>query len=563
MSPEEMRMAQRFSRARLLMKAYKDGVEDEAAFIDKVKREYGKAAEHILNDSAAGVLRELLKEVGNMHRTVEGQLLFFRRHDHKLYDMEEKAFERYLIQLTDNVTGLKNQWLPRYHAFTELNAPAVTTHFLAYNSSPALEVIALNTFDGYMMRRKRNGPWQRVPNGTDGILFLTPPEFLSPWRPAEGGNGEHLKWLCSVGHFITDKGLSVGDQRALLFAWLLHLFAPILNPVRPIPLFEGVTGSGKSVAGEMIGRWLSGPEFEVIDLATGQAAKAEESIKLELCKRPLVVLDNLDMSPKWLDDFLCRFATGVRMSRRRLYTDSEQIHFTPKAGLIINSRTPKFRREDVARRILPIQCSVLPLHLRKGETVLRAEVEARRSAIWADVLAILARFQDAWSVTATYEQPNHSLADFSIFGEAAMQAAGWIGEITGGWKALMMRLDLAQRAFTAEEDIVIEILHGVLLGHGMAIDKSSHQLYQAMVDKANERRLFLPCRSVAAMTKELTAKLLAIENALNVKMQITKHHAGQTRIQIAPKTPAEGAGPSTGEDGDDVLCNFDEINKSV
>ena len=65
-----------------------------------------------------------------------------------------------------------------------------------------------------------------------------------------------------------------------------------------------------------------------MDLPIGQPAKAEESIKLELCKRPLVVLDNVDMSPRWLDDFLCRYATGVRMSRRRLYTDSEQVHFT-------------------------------------------------------------------------------------------------------------------------------------------------------------------------------------------------------------------------------------------
>jgi hypothetical protein len=557
MSPEEMRMTQRFIKARVLMAAYKKGVEDKAAFIDKVERAYGDATQYILSDSTAGVLRELLKEVGNMHRTVEGQLLFFRRHDHTLYDMEEKAFERYLIQLTDNVTDLKNQWLPRYHAFTEFVAPAVTTHFLAYNSSPALEVIALNTFDGYMMRRERNGAWQRLPNGTDGILFLTPPEFLSPWQPAAGGDGDNLRWLCSAGHFTTDKGLSVGDQRALLFAWLLHLFVPVLNPVRPIPLFEGITGSGKSVMGELIGRWLCGPDFEVMDLPIGQPAKAEESIKLELCKRPLVVLDNVDMSPRWLDDFLCRFATGVRMSRRRLYTDSEQIHFTPKAGLIVTSRTPNFRREDVGRRILPIQCSVIPLHLRKGETVLRSQVEARRNAIWGDVLAILARFQDGWSITATHQQPNHSLADFSIFGEAVLTAAGGIGEITGGWKALMNRLGQAQRAFTAEEDLVIEILQALVLGQPMALDESSHDLYQMMVDKAGELRQFLPCKSVAAFTKELKAKHAAIEAALKVTMHFTTHRAGQTRIHIARKSVGPETASPQGDNGEDVLCNLE------
>ena len=58
--------------------------------------------------------------------------------------------------------------------------------------------------------------------------------------------------------------------------------------------------------GESFGRWLPAHEFEVIDLPSGDAAKAEESIKLALCKRPLVVIDNVDSPAAWLEDFLCR-----------------------------------------------------------------------------------------------------------------------------------------------------------------------------------------------------------------------------------------------------------------
>ncbi len=64
MSPEEMRMPQRFSMARAYIATYKEGVEDKAAFIEKVKREYGDATQYILSGSTAGILRELLKEVG-------------------------------------------------------------------------------------------------------------------------------------------------------------------------------------------------------------------------------------------------------------------------------------------------------------------------------------------------------------------------------------------------------------------------------------------------------------------------------------------------------------------
>src|SRR5262249_49842796 len=198
-----------------------------------------------------------LKGVGRFYRTTDGDLLFFRDADHRLYDLESTSFERYLIRLTGEPGWVTRDLLPQFRAWTAFEAPEVTAHFLAYHDSPELNVIAINTFDGSMMRRQRGGTWERVPNGTDGVLFRTPPEFLSPWQPdtKTGGKGRALDWLCSLGHFASDGPLSVEDQQKLLRAWTLHLFVPALNPVHPVPLHEGVTGSGKSVLGECIGRW--------------------------------------------------------------------------------------------------------------------------------------------------------------------------------------------------------------------------------------------------------------------------------------------------------------------
>ncbi len=149
-----------------------------------------------------------------------------------------------------------------------------------------------------------------------------------------------------------------------------------------------------------------------MDLPSGSAAKAEESLKLALSKRPLVVLDNVDSPAGWLEDFLCRVATGVRMSCRRLYTNAEEVYFTPNAGLIVTSRDPHFRREDVARRLIPLRFQAIPEAGRRAETELRAEVAARRGRIWADLLAELARLQDAWTAIRAELRSSHSLADF-------------------------------------------------------------------------------------------------------------------------------------------------------
>jgi hypothetical protein len=208
----------------------------------------------MFNDGEFGVWRLLLGTVAQFYRTDGGDLLFFRHRDHRLYDLEERAFTSYLIQVTGTTGWVRSEGLPRFRAWTHFEAPEVTTHFLAYNS-PGLDVIAVNTFDGFMLRRERGGKWECVENSTGGVLFRTPPDFLTPWRPdfTHGGSGADLAWLCSLGHFSGDGHLSIEDQRRLLRTWLLHLFMPGVNPVHPVPLHEGITGSGKSVLGEPSG----------------------------------------------------------------------------------------------------------------------------------------------------------------------------------------------------------------------------------------------------------------------------------------------------------------------
>lgn len=529
-----------------------DEVELGKTRLAKMKRTLRKLVAMVLKDGPAALLKHLLRQVGTFYRTTEGHLLFFRDADHKLYDIEDKTFERYLTQMTDNVTGVRSQWLPRLQAWARFEAPEVATHFLAYNDGPDLNVIAINTFDGYMMRRRRSGQWERVTNGTDGILFLTPPEFLTQWQAdlKSGGAGKDFDWLCSLGHFAEDGPLSVSDQRHLLRVWVLHLFVPALNPVHPIPLHEGVTGSGKSVMGESIGRWLTGPQFEVMDLPSGDAAKAEESIKLALCKRPLVVIDNVDSPTPWLEDFVCRVATGVRMSRRRLYTNAEEVHFIPRAGLIITSRDPHFRREDVARRLIPIRFKSILEDDRRSETDIRADIDRRRAGIWGDVLTDLAGLQDAWPALKGTLRPTHSLADFAVFGAALATASG-DRDAPDEWRGLMSRLEQAQSRFTTEQDPLVELLRASLPASGVLPDQPVRDLYKRLQDEARMSDLPCPVKDVGALTRVLKNKRPALDRALGVRIILDNHHQGGEYHVAITRVPGPGAGGWQGGDSGD------------
>ncbi len=555
MSPQEQQVRDLFREVRRDADKLKKA-EDPA----KLRKRWSRTQRALVNlhlaESGFAVLQRLLPSVGQCYHTAEGALLFFRHADHNLYDIEEKTFERYLLQLTDSVPGVRREWLPKLQAWVRFEAPEMATHFLAYNDSPELNVIAVNTFDGFMWRRNRGGTWERVPNGTDGVLFWTPPDFLAPWEAdlKKGGGGKDLEWLCALAHFAEDGSLSVDDQRSLLYAWLLHLFIPALNPVHPIPLHEGVTGSGKSVLGECIGRWIAGPQFEVMDLPSGDAAKAEESIKLALAKRPLVVIDNVDSLSPWLEDFLCRVATGVRMSRRRLYTNAEEIHFTPRAGLIITSRDPHFRREDVARRLLPLRFQVIPAEERRSETAIRAEVDARRAKVWADVLGALARLQDAWPKVKEALKPSHSLADFSIFG-ALLAAAYPEDSDPAEWVRLMGRLEAAQRRFSVEEDPLADLIQVALdENSGTLSPQPVRDLFSHLAILARNFRRPWPYRSAESLSKVLHAREKALEQALNIEIIWSDHHASEKRVTITRLSSGGTSHP--GDDGDHGEASF-------
>lgn len=550
-SQQEITLKRDFLRARALLELYLGA---DRAEKQKLWRSWKPRVRKLIKrgeeDGPFGILLALITEpgrgVGKFYRTEGGELLFLRDADHRLYDLDQRTFERYLIQLTGSVTGVRRQWLPRLQAWVRFQAPEVKTYFLAYNDWGDLNLIAINTFDGCMMRRYRDGKWHRVINGTDGVLFKTPPEFLAPWAPAPKATGKDLEWLVCLANFTGDGPLTKDDQRNLLVVWLLHLFVPALNPVHPIPLNEGETGSGKTVLAEMIGRWLTGPEFEVMDLPSGDATKAEEVLKLALCKRPLVDVDNVDSPAAWLEDFICRVATGVRMSRRRLYTDADEVFFTPQAGLTITSRDPHFRREDVARRILPLRFEVLPDDQRQCETELRAEVDGRRAGIWADVLELLARVQDAWPKVKGTLKSHHSLADFSRFGALVTQV---LGNSPEEWHALMGRLQEAQSRFTTEEDPLAEILAAVLDStEGLLPFEPVSELYAVVKATAEFRRVSLPFKSQAALTKALKNKRRALERALGVKILLdNQHHGGEYWVAIT-RLGSEAAQESSEED---------------
>ena len=86
-------------------------------------------------------------------------------------------------------------------------AETVTVHAVAYNSEDG-RIIAVKDFGRGMWYRERGGKWEWKPNGSEGILFWAPPDFVEPWKPQFSGNSEAdevaLEWFLDLPHFADD-----------------------------------------------------------------------------------------------------------------------------------------------------------------------------------------------------------------------------------------------------------------------------------------------------------------------------------------------------------------------
>ena len=138
------------------------------------------------------------------------------------------------------------------------------------------------------------------------------------------------------------------DQRRFLFViWLLSLFFIELFPTKPILVFLGEKGSGKSITNRKVGTLLYGEGYNVMPLPSDS-----KDFDAAVTNSTFVAIDNADSPCKWLNDRLATIATGGTLKRRAYYTTNSLVDYPVECFLAITSRSPNFRRDDNADRSL-------------------------------------------------------------------------------------------------------------------------------------------------------------------------------------------------------------------
>jgi energy-coupling factor transporter ATP-binding protein EcfA2 len=213
-------------------------------------------------------------------------------------------------------------------------------------------------------------------------------------RPVRGGEVSKMFEILNIQE----------EVQSLLICYL----AASQDPTIPIPLIvlNGEQGSGKSTFSKLL-RELIDPSPVPL-----QSPPTNENSWIEIagnCR--LIALDNLSNLDAWLSDVLCRAVTGGGRSKRKHYSNKEQVIYDFKRVIILNGISVAITRDDLVDRILPLELPVISSSERKFESDIYKYWASELPEIFGALLTLSARIHNQIPHVEMKEIPR--MADFA------------------------------------------------------------------------------------------------------------------------------------------------------
>jgi len=390
---------------------------------------------------AEAILLDWLGAHGRFIRSSEGFIYYLYEDMHKLYDLESTAWDAWLHALT----GV-NPALTDYKVL--LNATQSAAHNrgqehavvkLAYWDTDE-KILRVTRFDGviYVL----NGQEIRQENNGDGlVVFLDSPTW-QPYEPDFTARYDDF-----IAPFTRQTWSSTTQWAAAV--WVLSLFFTELCPTRPIAVFLGEKGSGKSMTLRMILRLLFGGMAELLT-----TPDKPDDFLVSAYHNHILALDNFDGFQEWMRDRLAGLATGIEMQMRTLYTNKEMTPVKFRTWIAVTARQPDtLKRDDLADRLLIFKLERIRDDQRTREGHFLDAIAAMRNRWWGALLNLLNQMVAYLRDNDLPDSSSLRMADWEVFGRAVSQMMGKTDE----WKMIVAELKKAQGEFLAE-DIIVEAI---------------------------------------------------------------------------------------------------------
>jgi len=321
-------------------------------------------------------------------------------------------------------------------------------------------------------------------------------------EPKAGGRLQHIVRFLN----IPDE-----EMQLLTQVLLVSYFVPDIG--HPIMCAWGDQGSGKTTDAYVF-KSLIDPSKLGVFFAPRDLGETIQTFEHHY----FVAFDNLSDIQDWFSDLLAQVVTGAGLSKRRLYTDDEDIIYQVRRCACINGINQLISRPDAMDRSILLHHTRIEPSERRTERELYAEFEHYKPYILGGVFDALANALAIYPTIYLSELPR--MADFTLWGCAIAQALGHTQEaFLHAYRGNIKGQHIEIIGFNTLAQAVLKLMDGKAFWNGTVGDA-----YAALTEIAHPTK---KDRTYPAAPNKLRRHLERIRPTLseyNIKFEIDDYH---------------------------------------
>jgi hypothetical protein len=216
--------------------------------------------------------------------------------------------------------------------------------------------------------------------------------------------------------FLKLTNLKEHHDRILIKVYIISLFIPDIP--HAMLILHGEKGSAKSTLQTLI-KLLVDPGKPILLTIYNDV---KEFIQ-QLAHNHIVFYDNLKHAPKWLSDEACKAVTGIGSTKRKLYSDDDDIVYEYRRCLGFSGINISLTEPDALDRSMMIELQRIRKENTKQDADIVAEFLELRPKLLGYIFDILVKALQIKPTVKLNDLPR--MADFAMWGEAIAQAMGY------------------------------------------------------------------------------------------------------------------------------------------
>lgn len=327
--------------------------------------------------------------------------------------IESGRFKRLLFKLFhENVGHVPSQgtidgWVHMFHALADFGGD---------NTYPLYLRTAWHNGDIYY--DMTNDKWQCVKITPEGWTLedKTPIPMFARYKQTPQVEPDRNYDGDIFDRFLQLTNLKEEEDRILLSVYIISLFIPDIQHV--ISQIHGEKGSAKSMLQTLIKDLVDPTKPKLLTIYNDQ----NEFIQ-QLAHNYLAFYDNLKFTPRWLSDEACKACTGVGSTKRKLFSNDDDIVYEYRRGLGFNGINLGLTEPDLLDRSIMVELQRIGKESRRQESEIMTEFLQLRPQLLGYIFDILVKALQIKPTIKLSDLPR--MADFAIWGEAIARAMGY------------------------------------------------------------------------------------------------------------------------------------------